>query len=359
MIPSKSLGFSLLEVLITLVIGGVILNGIFQVILSSKEKFNQQKEIAYIQENARYILDVLRHDIRMAGYSGCQPLYSGALYQSSSKNNPVYLGLYGIAHNLNTRLPDAELKSRLNHYSDAIVVSYAGEKKRSIGPLFEHQLAGNHSVSLNKEYAFFEGKNIIEGQNFLFTDSMCSRQYIISPSLSFSHAATKNTLHFKVLDKHCVTPSCNDLPESVNLEYAASPITSHAYFIEQSNTVPGALALKKLNIHESKKSQSVIIKEIATGIEALQFFYGVDSDGLGGINEYRSAKDMDINKDGQTDQQDWQTVRAVRVDFLLTSRSPLFKKPQTVIFNGKPYPGLFMRKAFSATVNVRNAHYVD
>ena len=356
MFPSKSSGFSLLEILITVLIGSVILNGIFQVILSSKEKFNHQKEMAYMQENARYILDVLSRDIRMAGYSGCQPFYSSVGAQGSHIN-PIYLGLYGVDHHADKAFFYPDFNTRLNHQSDAIVVHYSGEKKLSIDPSTEH-----HSIQFHKEYVVLNGENDLEDQTFLLTDALCSYQYVISPSSASDHQKKHHinrqndrSTYFKMLDKRCTTPACRD-PERVDLTHTLSSIVTHAYFIDQSVTLPGALALKKLYIRSPQKTH-IVIEEIATGIEDLQFFYGVDVDGAGGINEYRSAEDMDVNQDGQITQLDWQTVRAVRIDFLLTSRSPLFKKPQTVMFNGKPYPGLFMRKAFSATVNIRNAHY--
>ena len=65
------LGYSLIELTVTLFIGLIILGGVFQVVVTSKRSYLNHQEMTYIQENARFALDALSRDIRMAGYMGC------------------------------------------------------------------------------------------------------------------------------------------------------------------------------------------------------------------------------------------------------------------------------------------------
>jgi type IV pilus assembly protein PilW len=61
-------GFSLVELMIAMVIGLVLMMGVVDVMVSSKETFQTNEDISRIQENGRYALAVLVRDVRMAGY---------------------------------------------------------------------------------------------------------------------------------------------------------------------------------------------------------------------------------------------------------------------------------------------------
>jgi type IV pilus assembly protein PilW len=64
-------GFSLVEIMVALVAGLLLTAGIAQVYLGSKKTYNLQEQMSRLQENARYAIDRISHDIRMAGSVGC------------------------------------------------------------------------------------------------------------------------------------------------------------------------------------------------------------------------------------------------------------------------------------------------
>jgi type IV pilus assembly protein PilW len=65
-------GLSLIEVMIALVIGIVLLTGIMQIFGSTQLAFSTAEGASRIQENARFALDILRNDMRMAAHVGCR-----------------------------------------------------------------------------------------------------------------------------------------------------------------------------------------------------------------------------------------------------------------------------------------------
>jgi len=67
----KQAGVTLVELLISMVIGLIILSGVVKVVVDSKSTFFLEQETALIQENARFIADELGYESRMAGYFGC------------------------------------------------------------------------------------------------------------------------------------------------------------------------------------------------------------------------------------------------------------------------------------------------
>lgn len=68
----RNAGLSLIEVMIALVIGIVLLTGIMQIFGSTQLAFSTAEGASRIQENARFALDMLRNDVRMAAHVGCR-----------------------------------------------------------------------------------------------------------------------------------------------------------------------------------------------------------------------------------------------------------------------------------------------
>ncbi|MFA1726944.1 PilW family protein [Xanthomonas nasturtii] len=68
---TRTRGISLIELMIALVIGLVLLLGVIQVFAASKAAYRLSEGLARTQENARFAMDYLQRDLRMAGHFGC------------------------------------------------------------------------------------------------------------------------------------------------------------------------------------------------------------------------------------------------------------------------------------------------
>ncbi|MFT6876314.1 MAG: type IV pilus assembly protein PilW [Granulosicoccus sp.] len=71
-------GFSLIELMIAMVLGLMLSAGIFTVFSGNKRSSDLNTTMADMQENARYALNQLSSDIRMAGYQGCKDINRGS-----------------------------------------------------------------------------------------------------------------------------------------------------------------------------------------------------------------------------------------------------------------------------------------
>ena len=67
----KQKGLTLIELMIALVIGLLLLGGTVSMFISNKRVYREQESMGRLQENARFALGEVMHDIRMAGYTGC------------------------------------------------------------------------------------------------------------------------------------------------------------------------------------------------------------------------------------------------------------------------------------------------
>ncbi len=64
-------GLTLVELMISVTLSLIIMAGIFQIFMSSKQTYRVQEALGRTQENARFAMDMLTHNIRMAGNIGC------------------------------------------------------------------------------------------------------------------------------------------------------------------------------------------------------------------------------------------------------------------------------------------------
>lgn len=71
-------GMTLIEILISLLIGLILMTGVISLMINSKRAYNTQSDLAGLQENSRFVVDSVAKDARMAGYQGC----SGGLLNS-------------------------------------------------------------------------------------------------------------------------------------------------------------------------------------------------------------------------------------------------------------------------------------
>ena len=64
-------GFSVIELMIAMVIGLVLMTGLISVFLANNQSARLNQAIGNIQEDARFALETIARDIRMAGFQGC------------------------------------------------------------------------------------------------------------------------------------------------------------------------------------------------------------------------------------------------------------------------------------------------
>jgi len=64
-------GLSLIELLVAIALGGLLMGGAISLFVNNRATYEITNDMARLQENARFALQLLTRDIRMAGYVGC------------------------------------------------------------------------------------------------------------------------------------------------------------------------------------------------------------------------------------------------------------------------------------------------
>lgn len=92
---SRSQGFTLVELLVALVLGIMLSAGIANIYLQNARNYKQDEELARLQENARYALNLLKRELIMAGYVANIP-HPSEVPQGSVANDCVASGNWAL-----------------------------------------------------------------------------------------------------------------------------------------------------------------------------------------------------------------------------------------------------------------------
>jgi type IV pilus assembly protein PilW len=64
-------GFTIVELMVAATLGILILGGAISMFVSNKRIYTEQDEMGRLQENARFAMEMIIRDVRMAGHTGC------------------------------------------------------------------------------------------------------------------------------------------------------------------------------------------------------------------------------------------------------------------------------------------------
>jgi len=78
-------GLSLVELMIAITLGLILMTGVIQLFISSRESFQAQQSTSVIQESGRLAAELINRDLRMAGFTG----FRGRMSAINNKLTPV------------------------------------------------------------------------------------------------------------------------------------------------------------------------------------------------------------------------------------------------------------------------------
>ena len=91
---NKQRGLSLVEIMVALTLSLILLAGVVQIMASSKKTYRVADAASRMQENARFAMEFLSRDVRMAGFWGCAQFAD--INDLLDDTNPQYVSLLTI-----------------------------------------------------------------------------------------------------------------------------------------------------------------------------------------------------------------------------------------------------------------------
>ncbi len=337
-IAPRRAGFSLVELMVALVISLVLIGGVLKIYLGSKQAYRVQDNQARLQENGRMALYFLTHDLRMAGYMGCNRLSQITPNIIADAPVPVFdasdviQGYDSAPATWPTDLPIAPPNYVPN--TDAVVVRFAA-------PYSGVYLTGNMSandanIQINAKPATLQQGDV------LFLSDCSSADIFRATSVSngtggivtIAHANNQNT--------------SNKLSAAYTTDAQLMSYKAVLYYLGTTAT-PGVYGLYRIRSDSSNAPE-----ELVDGVAAMQLLYGVDTSGDGSANEYLTASQVNAISPPTAG---WPDVVSVRVNLLLdTPEDHLTRTVQVYRFAGSSVTASDHRlyASFGDTVTLRN-----
>jgi type IV pilus assembly protein PilW len=328
--PAPQGGFRLIELMIALVIGLILLAGVLELFLGSKQTYRTQEALGRVQQESRFALDTLSRELRMIGYQGCAS--SATLTPNVIADNDgdgvadlivspdTLLDGFddGIGWNNPTAIPRVA-------GSDVIRFRYGdGNSARLSG----NMASDNANVQLTHNPDTLQAADVLMITDCLNADIFAATavsQASGSSVVTVAHATNRN------LD--------NRLSKSYGTDALVMKVRRHSYFIGRENGVPG---LYRIDSDDNPL-------RLVEGVEGMRLLYGENTDGGNRrqASRYQSA--------GQVN--DWSRVVALRVALLLRTDSAVAREPQPYqyrYFADAAPADRFLRRELVISVNLRN-----
>lgn len=334
-------GFSLVELMIAMTIGFIVLAGIGYLYVESRQAFRSMDNLSRMQESARYALEIVARDIRMAGYRGCAS--STGDFHNTLKNKTQSAFNFGLP---------------INGY-DASGGAWAPALPSDTGGLSGLQvLPGTDAIVLRS--AVGDGATVakqpgnasadlqITTPNDLAIDDIvmvtnCVASTVFQVTNKNVNGANHNVVH-NVGGGSVPGNASQDLVEN----YSATggeiiKMQSKSYFIRRGAS--GRPALWQFENYKPVGGNNPA--EIAEGIENMQIQYGIDTNADGVVESYAPASAVI----------DWNQVGAVRISLLVVgSDGNVATSKQKYTYDGAVVDAADQRlhQVFTTTVSVRN-----
>lgn len=330
---TKQLGLSLIELMVAVTIGLILVAGVIQIYVGSKDTYRTQDALSRLQENQRFVLNLLASDIRSSGYIGCLNLKAEPSINIIANNPPESAGITAIQGSENkggqTWAPGVPTGvSQVLSDTDVLVVQHGG----ACGA----RLTGNMGVrNADIQIDSANSCGFQAGEAILISD--CG-------GADLFRATTVSSGSGKVTIAHSQSQNTNNfLSKPYTDESELLKFTSAAYFIR--NGVSGIPALWRFDRTTAAGTNNPV--ELVEGVENLQVLYGQDTDVNGEADQYVAADAVG----------NWDNVVSVRMTLLFRTIEPVHAANTSYTFaaaSNKTYSDRFSRQETTLTVDLRN-----
>jgi len=296
-------GLSLIEIMIALVIAMLLLLGTMSMFTSNKRIYREQDQMGRLQENARFAIELLVRDIRMAGYMGCADditeVTNDVNNSATATNILNFSDAVEGSENAANWLPSnsTDNVATMVAGSDGITVRYLDPLGIPVQPPYMPLVSAALQILANNA--------LKQGEILAVSD--CSSADIFQ--ISNTNPDTSGTIAHNT--GAVVTPGNNtgNLSKTYGANSQINRVISRRYFI--GTGAGGGPSLFWSHIGGTE--------ELIEGVENMQILYGEDTSADSVADEFRTAANV----------ANWDNVTSIRVALLLRSDIDTNIEPNT------------------------------
>lgn len=331
-------GLSLVELMIAITLSLLLIAGVLQIFLSSKQTYSTNNALSRVQESGRFAMDFLTYDIRNAGYKGqCMGEPNNMLDTSDNLfdlNDPI--------QGWNNSAPSHLSGQSVVANTDVLLLKLA----TGLGDFVADggNTTGKPNLDVDPAKSGSNGTGIPAGTITLVSDAL---------GCDIFQNTANNSANVLQQSGGNVTPGNKNPPGGPNKEYWSHAYTGEMeiltlqnaiYYIQNNNGRPPSLARRRLQV--SGTTSGFIAEELVEGVQDMQITYGI-----AGIDKQVTNY---VDASAVTN---WDNVASVRIELLVVSADTnVVPENQVVAFNGSNVTVSNRRLAqvFSTTIGIRN-----
>jgi len=276
-------GLTLVEMMVAITVGLILLAGVIQIFASNKQTYRIQDATSRLQENGRFAVDMLRRDIRMAGFWGCNSNISNVTSNLNSPGNYVDITLGGISGTDGAAgAPDT--------------ITLQGAYSSGLNVNSHSQAAASFATSAGNGLKQFE----------IIVVSDCSKADV--SQISNANPGTSGSV---VVNTGVGTPGNASKPPQYPPGSSIYHVRKLTYSIQAGASGQPSLFL----------SEDGVDQEVVEGVEDMQIVYGEDTDGDATANRYVPAGTAGLNMENVVSVRVALTLRTLEDNVALASAS--------------------------------------
>jgi len=325
-------GFSLVELMVALVIGAILIAGAVTVYSRSRTTYRVNEMAARLQETARYAMDFIESDLRMANFWGLNSQPDLILNRAVPVGQvPGEFSTFAWASLCGTAWP-----LNLDNFVEGLDDRPSGTGTANFGltcnPLGGANVAGADVL-------------IVRRAGNAPVQTMTGNRLHLQTSRIQGVIFVSSTTCTNPLDSTCIPPGY--LPPLAETH----ELLVHAYYVAQQSV--GDTTMPALRRKAIGAGPAINDEEIIPGIEDLQLEFGVDANADGSADLYVAGDDVPVGTG--------QPVVSVRVWLRVRADAPdvTFTDGTTYTYAGRSFTpagaaAQFRRGLFSKTIQLRN-----
>ncbi|MFC3033903.1 PilW family protein [Pseudoalteromonas fenneropenaei] len=317
-------GFTLLELMISLFVGGLILGGVMLTYLSMKTTTRDTLTIGELQESGRLVLSILQRDIEQIGFWGT---FYDAGFTETNLSSPANPGNDCTDGFNNGSFPNADPANFRAIYGSTITSG------RALGCITNAK-ANTEVLQLK----FLEGFQVLAQAT-----ANTNRYYFVAEQ-----------------EKGQFVPGNTARTMALNVNATLWPYSHHVYYIKEINYVLNDqnVSVPVLYRRRLTVSGGMIDEPVMEGVEDIRLLFGLDTTADGRVNLYRPLSSMQAtdweNEDAILTVQLFILVRALEPDAGLSLTNQTYSLGHDPQKRTLTFKDSYRRTVFSTTIRLNN-----
>ncbi|HNR62256.1 MAG TPA: PilW family protein, partial [Thauera sp.] len=280
----RQLGMTIVELMIAMTIGLVILGAVSTLFINVQLSVRNADSMSRIQENARFAIELMARDIRMAGYIGCGNLASGTINTIANAPVPQLNAANAIR---GQDAPSGTIAGITLVGGDTFTIMRGtGSDVHLVGNL----LPDNANIQINSNPDGFAKEDVLMVTNCSNTDVFrVTNNPSSGGSTTLTHAEGTNTGN----RIGTYGPDAFVMRLARLVYFVGTNPDTNRPSLYRANTIAGA----------------GVAEELVDNVENMEVEYGIDTNNDNAADEYRAAAAVS----------NWESVISVRLRLLVAS----------------------------------------